>query len=394
MPDSELAQKDVPSRWVIAARRQKQDPEMGSIQGSRTAATPKSTRRVARRPDDDDDALHDLVMFSDAHVRELQPADWREQLIGKGSFGAVYRATWRGKDVAVKELLLPSEPQSAGAAAKAALARRVQQITKDFVSEVEVCADLAHPNLVRLMGYSSKPRLLIVQEMMLGQSVDKQLYLERWRPSQLQVLKVALDVAHGMKYLHSNFEQPIIHRDLKCGNLLMQEAPPARGTPETNIVCKIADFGLSRDKQITEEVEQTSGRLIDYREGGTEQMTGCGSVLWMAPEILLGDTYNEKVDVYSYAMCLVELIDCDLPWHGWRFAAEVPFKVIQSERPSHQIRSASDELRALVGRMWGQVAARRPSFAEIVEELEALYAAAGGRRSVAAGGAVGDRLQV
>ena len=42
-------------------------------------------------------------------------------------------------------------------------------------------------------------------------------------------------------------------------------------------------------------------------------MTGCGSVLWMAPEILTGETYNEKVDVFSYAMVLVELISCKLP---------------------------------------------------------------------------------
>ena len=78
------------------------------------------------------------------------------QLIGKGSFGAVYRATWRGKEVAVKELLLPKEPNAAGAAAREALKKRVGQITTDFVSEVEICCDrkhrqhlpLAHPPFV------------------------------------------------------------------------------------------------------------------------------------------------------------------------------------------------------------------------------------------------------
>ena len=48
----------------------------------------------------------------------------------------------------------------------------------------------------------------------------------------------------------------------------------------------------------------------------TIAMTGCGSVLWMAPEILRGQIYSEKVDVFSYAMCLVELVDCKLPWNG------------------------------------------------------------------------------
>ena len=373
LPDAELAVKDVQTRWVEAARQQILHPDMASVK-SRAAAVPKSTRREAKRADDD---AFTLVMFGDAHVPELQPSNWREQLLGKGSFGAVYRASWRGEDVAVKELMLPTEPLSSSGPAKAALAQRVQQIAKDFVSEVEVCADLAHPNLVRLMGYSSKPRLLIVQEMMHGQSVDKQLYVERWRPTHLQLLKVALDVAQGMKYLHSHFKQPIIHRDLKCGNLLLRSPPDSAA--ETSIVCKVADFGLSRDKHISDDARTTG--FAEYREGGTEQMTGCGSVLWMAPEILQGDTYNESVDVFSFAMCMVELIDCDLPWHGWRFAAEVPFKVIQNERPTHQIRSApSDELRELVTAMWRHVPSRRPSFHDIVERVEGLYAGAGGRR--------------
>jgi serine/threonine protein kinase len=371
MPEAELAVKDVQTRWVEASRQQILRPDMSSIT-SRTLMNPKSTRRVAKQVDDD---AFNLVMFGDAHVHELQPSNWRQQLIGKGSFGAVYRASWRGQDVAVKELVLPTEPQSSSGAAKAALAQRVQQIAKDFVSEVEVCADLAHPNLVRLMGYSAKPRLLIVQEMMHGQSVDKQLYLERWRPTDLQMLKVALDVAQGMKYLHSHFKQPIIHRDLKCGNLLLRDPPDTDA--ETNILCKVADFGLSRDKHVTD-AERRSG-ITEFREGGTEQMTGCGSVLWMAPEILQGDTYNEKVDVFSFAMVMVELVDCDLPWHGWRFAAEVPFKVINKERPNHQIRSASDEVRQLVTEMWHHVPSRRPSFEDIVERLEGLYADAGGR---------------
>ena len=84
-------------------------------------------------------------MFTDAHLRELRPSDWRDQLIGKGSFGAVYRATWRGKEVAVKELLLPKEPKAAGAAAREALKKRVGQITTDFVSEVEICCDRTPP---------------------------------------------------------------------------------------------------------------------------------------------------------------------------------------------------------------------------------------------------------
>ena len=67
--------------------------------------------------------------------------------------------------------------------------------------------------------------------------------------------------------------------------------------------------------------------------GWAGMMSGCGSVFWMAPEILLGRRYNEMVDVFSYAMCLVEMVDLHLPWHGLATAAEVPYRVTKGERP-------------------------------------------------------------
>ena len=51
-------------------------------------------------------------MFTDMHLRELEPASWREDVVGTGSYGVVYRARWRGQEVAVKELKLPLEPKS------------------------------------------------------------------------------------------------------------------------------------------------------------------------------------------------------------------------------------------------------------------------------------------
>ena len=95
--------------------------------------------------------------------------------------------------------------------------------------------------------------------------------------------------------------------------------------------------------------------------------------MW-APEILLGETYNEKVDVYSYAMCLLELVDCNLPWSWCGTGAEVPFKVTRGERPDRQLRGAEPEVAELIKRCWNQDPLRRPSFATIVGELERLGA--------------------
>ena len=92
----------------------------------------------------------------------------------------------------------------------------------------------------------------------------------------------------------------------------------------------------------------------------TVMMTGCGSVLWMAPEILLGETYNEKIDVFSYAMCLVELVDCRLPWSGTATGAEVPHKVTRGTRPLRQLagteaRPVDTGLGQLIRDCWAQV---------------------------------------
>ena len=103
-----------------------------------------------------------------------------------------------------------------------------------------------------------------------------------------------------MEYLHTRFQhdgsqqdQPIIHRDLKTPNLLLTKRP----VEGEDVEVKIADFGLSRDKGLDS---------ANYQQ--TVMMTGCGSVLWMAPEILLGETYNEKIDVFScvlYPFCFL-----------------------------------------------------------------------------------------
>ena len=82
-------------------------------------------------------------------------------------------------------------------------------------------------------------------------------------------------------------------------------------------------------------------------------MSGVGSVLWMAPEMLRAETYNESVDVYSYAMVLIELSHGTMPWQdtGAR-PHEVPHRVTNDERPLSQLREAPEELRELIQDCW------------------------------------------
>ena len=70
-------------------------------------------------------------------------------------------------------------------------------------------------------------------------------------------------------------------------------------------------------------------------------------------------------------MCLVEMVDCNLPWHGYANSAEVPYKVAKPGlRPQKQLASASPEIKMLVEKCWTHDATRRPSFTEIVARLQ------------------------
>ena len=338
------------------------------------------------------------VFFHDTNVRELQPPvsgprqmdGWKHpsRQIGAGAYGVVFKATWRQKEVAVKLLKLPEEPKSSNEnpETKETFQDKLKEIVEDYTKEVEICCDLAHPNLVALLGYATTPDLLLMQELMEGSSIDNQLYIEKWKPTTAQTLKVALDVAQGMAYLHTAFQEtrvgtkketrsgkantidkPIVHRDLKSPNLLLRFPPPARGQEGNaeDLVCKISDFGLSRDKNIE-----------DGSQAGTALMTGCGSILWMAPEILLGELYNEKVDVFSYAMCLLEIVSRSLPWHGSGVGQQViPVRLTQGKRPDGQLRKAKtpQRLKELIEDCWKQDRYMRPEFPVIVKQVEEMY---------------------
>ncbi len=315
LPGNILGQKDVRARWTTA-QMAAEDPAVresftSSGNAHRLSSAPlveassgrqhKALRRTTGPP------IAARVFFSDENVRELQPErrggndGWRShsRQIGVGAYGSVFKATWRGNEVAVKVLRLPEEPHSRDSDAKDALRGKLTEIVEDFTKEVEICCDLAHPNLVTLLGYATQPELLLMQELMEGNSLDQQLYNEKWKPTRAQILKVALDVASGMAYLHTAFQEqrqnakkktrsgrrhvidkPVIHRDLKSPNLLLRYPPPPRGKEgdARDLVCKVSDFGLSRDKKIEE--DSVAGTATSTTKRSIPTATQCASWSW------------------------------------------------------------------------------------------------------------------
>ncbi|XP_058069386.1 serine/threonine-protein kinase CTR1-like isoform X2 [Magnolia sinica] len=223
------------------------------------------------------------------HYVNLEPSlamDWLEiswdelhvkERIGAGSFGTVHLAEWHGSDVAVKVLTDQDFHEDQ---------------LKDFLREVAIMKRVRHPNVVLFMGAVTKPpHLSIVTEYLPRGSLYRLIHraaagdiLDKRRR-----LRMALDVAKGINYLHC-LSPPIVHWDLKSPNLLVDK----------NWAVKVCDFGLSRFKANT--------FISSKSVAGTPE--------WMAPEFLRGEPTNEKSDVYSFGVILWELVTMQQPWSG------------------------------------------------------------------------------
>jgi len=160
-------------------------------------------------------------------------------------------------------------------------------------------------------------------------------------------LKMCYDTADAMAYLHS-FEPAIIHRDLKSLNVLLESPILCEGDRP---VAKVTDFGLSRLKASTSHSTMT---------------VEVGTVHWMAPEIA-SEKYDEKVDLYSYAMVLYELIYRAIPFGDWVDDRQIAACVEAGERPDVDVCPADcpGVLISLMKMCWDHVPAKRPTFDQV-----------------------------
>eukprot|EP00026_Physarum_polycephalum_P006626 Phypoly_transcript_06676.p1 GENE.Phypoly_transcript_06676~~Phypoly_transcript_06676.p1 ORF type:complete len:507 (+),score=33.77 Phypoly_transcript_06676:125-1645(+) len=255
--------------------------------------------------------------------------DKEADLIGKGSYGAVYRGNCRGYEVAVK---IPKEQNLPA------------KTLADFQHEVKIMSMNAHPNVVRLMGACTIPgSLQIVTERCHG-DVETLLYDESYKGTLYDRLKMVRDTANGMNWLHELTNT--IHGDLKPANLLI----------DIDGHVKIADFGFGQLKQ-----EVVHDAVVK------------GSVIWMAPEKLQNQQIKitEKVDVYSFGIILYELVTKKKPYQSENYHDLHAFRVavcLKHERPS-LTEEIPESLRTLITECWHTDPQQRPSFKEIITRL-------------------------
>lgn len=217
---------------------------------------------------------------------------------------------------------------------------------KDFINEVEILVKLRHPNIVQfLAAVITKLPLMLVTEYLPGG--DLHALIEKGPvPADLAVA-LALDMARGMAYLHGG-PNVIIHRDLKPRNLIIDDSNEL----------KVGDFGLSKLMKVVNlhEVYKLTGETGSYR--------------YMAPEVFERQSYNTKVDVFSFAMILYEMFEGTAPFAS-EDAYEAAYMVAkENKRPDFGAKTHYPEgMRELIVNCWAEFAVKRPCFDDIVQEL-------------------------
>ncbi|CAK9807861.1 Mitogen-activated protein kinase kinase kinase 7 [Anthophora plagiata] len=269
----------------------------------------------------------ELVSHQQQFVEEINYDEIEtEQVVGKGSFGVVWKGKWRGQYVAIKYINSEGEK-------------------KAFTVEVRQLSRVVHPNIVKLYGACTKNPVCLVMEYAEGGSLYNVLHCNpQPRYTAGHAMSWALQCARGVAYLHNMKPKPLIHRDLKPPNLLLVMGGQT---------LKICDFGTACDLN-------------------TYMTNNKGSAAWMAPEVFEGSRYTEKCDVFSWGVILWEILSRKKPFDEIGGSAyRIMWAVHVGQRPP-LIEGCPKPIEDLMTRCWHKSPEERPSMDEVVEIMMTL----------------------
>ncbi|KAI1882993.1 hypothetical protein AGOR_G00240640 [Albula goreensis] len=258
-----------------------------------------------------------------------------EEVIGAGEFGEVYKG--RLKLPGKREIYVAIKTLKAGYSEKQ---------RRDFLSEASIMGQFDHPNIIRLEGVVTKSRpVMIVTEFMENGALDSFLRQNDGQFTVIQLVGMMRGIAAGMKYLS---EMNYVHRDLAARNILVN----------SNLVCKVSDFGLSRYLQ-----EDTSDPTY------TSSLGGKIPVRWTAPEAIAYRKFTSASDVWSYGIVMWEVMSFgERPY--WDMSNQDVINAIEQDYRLPAPMDCPASLHQLMLDCWQKDRNVRPRFSDIVNTLD------------------------
>lgn len=275
------------------------------------------------------------MIYNSIHNKKFNASELQlGRLLGSGGFGCVYEARYRGERLAVKKLHRGTKNERAA--------------QESFEAEGSIL-HFNHPNIVRSLAVLtlwSNVRCIIMEfagERNL-QSVINDTALEEL--DRIRRIKFSLDIANALHFAH---QQGIAHLDLKPGNVLVT----------TEDRCKLADFGCCRAVEVNDKPSSPTKSNLT------------GTYAYRAPELLKGESPSTKADIYSYGICLWQMMTREQPY-GNENQHVVIFGVVAYQlRPELKKNLTGDEHYVnLIKQCWQAEAKFRPAASEIVSRLQ------------------------
>uniref|UniRef100_A0A3Q3LF85 receptor protein-tyrosine kinase n=1 Tax=Mastacembelus armatus TaxID=205130 RepID=A0A3Q3LF85_9TELE len=288
--------------------------------------------------EDPDQAIHEFAKEIDVSSIHI------ERVIGVGEFGEVCSGRLRvqGK----REIYVAIKSLKAGYSDKQ---------RRDFLSEASIMGQFDHPNIIRLEGVVTRCKpLMIITEYMENGSLDAFLRKHDGQFTVIQLVGMLRGIASGMKYLS---DMSYVHRDLAARNILVN----------SNLVCKVSDFGLSRvledDPEAAYTARETPGTYLS--PGGKIP------IRWTAPEAIAYRKFTTASDVWSYGIVMWEVVSYgERPY--WDMNNQDVIKAIEEGYRLPAPMDCPVVLHQLMLDCWERERAERPSFSQILNMLDKL----------------------
>ncbi|CAN9503156.1 unnamed protein product [Ophioblennius macclurei] len=281
--------------------------------------------------EDPNDAIHEFAKEIDISCVKI------EEVIGAGEFGEVCRG--RLKQAGRREMVVAIKTLKAG---------YTERQRRDFLAEASIMGQFDHPNVIRLEGVLTRScPVLIITEFMENGALDSFLRLNDGRFTMTQLVGMLRGIAAGMKYLS---DMNYVHRDLAARNILVN----------SNLVCKVSDFGLSRF------LDDTSADPT-Y----TSSLGGKIPIRWTAPEAIAFRKFTSASDVWSYGIVMWEVVSYgERPY--WDMSNQDVMTAVEQDYRLPPPMDCPMVLHQLMLECWMKERNLRPKFTRIVSTLDKL----------------------